>query len=154
MPGALENRIPPPVLALGLGLLMGAAALVTPPLGAPLAARLIAGGALLAAGGVFAAPAFAAFASAGTTVDPVRIENATTLVTGGIYKFSRNPMYVALSLLLCALAAVLARPGLLAGPLVFVAFVTRFQILPEERAMRSKLGAAYEAYLGQVRRWL
>lgn len=150
----LENRIPPPALAVGVAILMGAASLIGQPPGAPSAGRLILGGTLLMASGVFAAPAFLAFNRAGTTVDPVRIDNASVLVTSGVYGISRNPMYVALSLLLLALAAVLARPWALLGPLVFATYVTRFQILPEERAMRAKFGDAYAAYERRVRRWL
>jgi protein-S-isoprenylcysteine O-methyltransferase Ste14 len=48
----------------------------------------------------------------------------------------------------------LAAPLALVGPLLFVLYITRFQIIPEERVLRARFGAAYEAYLQQVRRWI
>ena len=56
--------------------------------------------------------------------------------------------------LLCGLAVFLAAPWALLGPVAFVLYITRFQILPEERVMRAKFGQAYEAYAGSVRRWI
>ena len=63
-------------------------------------------------------------------------------------------MYVGLMMLLLAWAAGLASPISLAGPVAFIAYVTRFQIKPEERVLVAKFGAAYASYARQVRRWL
>ncbi|MBR0820232.1 hypothetical protein JQ627_20070 [Bradyrhizobium liaoningense] len=63
-------------------------------------------------------------------------------------------MYLAMTALLGALVAFPAQPWLALGPAAFVAFITRFQIVPEERAMQARFGAAYEAYRAKVRRWL
>ena len=76
------------------------------------------------------------------------------MVTNGIYGFTRNPMYLGLALILLGLAVFLASPWALLGPVGFVAFITRFQIRPEERALQARFGAAYTAYCARVRRWV
>jgi protein-S-isoprenylcysteine O-methyltransferase Ste14 len=153
VPTPLDNRIPPPVVTLLTGLVMGAASLVAPATHLPGIVRYGALGAVMLVGGVFGTRAFIAFAKAKTTINPVDINAASTLVTTGIYGISRNPMYVGLAALLVALALALSNLWLLLGPLFFVAFTTRFQILPEERVMQSKF-ADYAAYRRRVRRWL
>ena len=154
MASPLDNRIPPPIMMLLTGAAMGAASFVTPAIHLSAAARFGEIGVALLVGGVFGARAFAAFGRAKTTINPVDIEAASSLVTTGIYGVSRNPMYVALTALLLALALALSNAWLLIGPAFFVAFTTRFQIIPEERVMQAKFGEAYASYRRRVRRWL
>ena len=150
---ALEHRVPPPLLMLVIGAIM-ASALLTPPSAAlPAIWRWGLAGCAFAAG-LFGFPAFAAFSRAKTTIDPVQVDRASSLVTTGIYRVTRNPMYVALFLLLFAWAAWLARPLPWIGPVAFFLFITWFQIIPEERALMAKFGDAYAAYRRSVRRWL
>ena len=104
--------------------------------------------------GIFGATAVRAFLTARTTIDPVHIDQASALVTTGIYRVTRNPMYVALTALLCTWAAYLGTPWVIAGPILFAAFINRFQIIPEERMLRTLFGDAYAAYCQHVRRWL
>ncbi len=150
---ALERRVPPPVLMIVISAAMGAAKLGSHPPMLPLDWRWGLAGLCFVAAGVFAFPAFAAFGRAKTTADPVHVERASSLVTTGIYRLTRNPMYVALSLLLCAWAAWIARPLSMIGPVAFILFITRFQIAPEERALTMKFGDAYDDYRRSVRRW-
>jgi len=98
--------------------------------------------------------AFAGFWQARTTINPLQPDRASVLVTHGIYRFTRNPMYLSLLLLLVAYASQLGTWAALAGPVAYVAYITRFQILPEERVLLSKFGAEYDAYRRRVRRWL
>ena len=98
--------------------------------------------------------AFIAFVQARTTINPMKPERASALVTGGIYRFTRNPMYLSLLLLLVAYATYLWTWGALAGPVLYVAYITRFQILPEERILTAKFGSEFEAYKRRVRRWI
>ncbi|HSH26512.1 MAG TPA: isoprenylcysteine carboxylmethyltransferase family protein [Wenzhouxiangella sp.] len=98
--------------------------------------------------------AVAAFRRAGTTASPIRPQGASSLVTGGVYQHSRNPMYLALLLLLLAWAVWLAAPWALLGPVVFVAWMTRFQIRPEERALGVHFGPDYQDYCRRTSRWL
>jgi protein-S-isoprenylcysteine O-methyltransferase Ste14 len=100
------------------------------------------------------APAFRAFGRARTTINPVDIDAASTLVTDGIYRYTRNPMYLGLLALLAAWAVYLGVGWALLGPMIFVAFITRFQIMPEERVLQGKFGAAYADYRARVRRWV
>ena len=150
----LDARIPPPVMTLVTGIAMAAASWLVPATALPIAIRI---GALVIAlliAGVFGGRAFRAFASAGTTINPVAINTASSLVTTGIYRVSRNPMYVSLTALLVALSLGLSNLWLLVGPLFFALYITRFQIVPEERVMSTKFGSEFEAYRKQVRRWL
>jgi protein-S-isoprenylcysteine O-methyltransferase Ste14 len=151
---ALDNRIPPPIVMLIVAGLMVAARKILA--ASPIAPSIRASAALVlfAAAALFGAPAVRAFLRAGTTINPVAIERASTLVTTGVYGVSRNPMYVSMALLLLSLAAGLGQPLLLLGPIVFVLFITWFQIVPEERAMTQLFGIDYEAYRKRVRRWL
>ncbi len=103
---------------------------------------------------VFMGPALRAFVQAGTTVDPVNIDRASVLVTDGIYRMTRNPMYVAMALWLVAWALWLGGALVWAGPVFLVLWLDLFQIRPEERAMAAQFGAPYLAYKSRVRRWL
>jgi protein-S-isoprenylcysteine O-methyltransferase Ste14 len=76
------------------------------------------------------------------------------LVTGGIYRLSRNPMYVGLVLFLMAWAIQLSMLWPYIGPVFFIIYINRFQIAPEERVMENKFGVEYSAYKNKVRRWL
>jgi len=94
------------------------------------------------------------FFSAKTTINPLKPQKASHLVTSGIYRFTRNPMYVGLMLWLVALAVYLNNPLCLIWPLVFSAYITRFQILPEEKFLKELFGEEYLAYLQSTPRWL
>lgn len=149
-----ERRIPPPLLFLLFAAMLGAGARVLGPSPLPLAWRAVAVVLCVLAALLFAPAAIAAFLRARTTIDPVHIERASTLITSGAYARTRNPMYVGLVLLLTAWTAWLGHPALLIGPFLFLLWLTRFQILPEERLLAEKFGEAYAHYRRKVRRWL
>ena len=94
------------------------------------------------------------FKKAQTTPNPKEIDKATSLVTSGIYQYTRNPMYLGLVLMLVGWALYLSH--FLAFILIplFMMYITRFQIQPEERMMTQKFGQHYQAYLEKVRRWI
>jgi protein-S-isoprenylcysteine O-methyltransferase Ste14 len=110
--------------------------------------------AIALAGIAFSAAGVLAFRRARTTVNPTRPEEATQLVRSGVYRITRNPMYVGLACLLVAWAVFLSSPWALLGPLAFVLYIGRFQIAPEERALAKLFGSDYSAYQAEVRRWL
>ena len=110
--------------------------------------------ALAALGGAISVSGFLTFQREGANFDPVRIDKGEVLVTGGVYRFSRNPMYLGWALVLLSFSIYLARPAEALGPIFFVAFMTRFQILPEEHAMLAEFDARYEAYWRATRRWV
>jgi protein-S-isoprenylcysteine O-methyltransferase Ste14 len=94
------------------------------------------------------------FSRKGTTVNPMAPERASALVTVGIYRYTRNPMYVGFLLVLLGWAAWLANPSTLIGPAIFVLYMNRFQIAPEERVLGKLFGSAYADYTARVRRWI
>lgn len=95
-----------------------------------------------------------AFRRAGTTVNPLRPQAASALVTHGVYRHTRNPMYLGQALvLLGAMLYLQDLRALLAVPL-FVVYITRLQILPEERMLSARFPDAYAAFCRRVRRWL
>lgn len=149
-----ERRIPPPLLFLLFAGLLGAAAWALPPSPLPVLWRAIAAAVCVVAALLFAPAAVLSFLRARTTIDPVHIARASSLVTTGAYARTRNPMYLGLVLLLTAWTAWLGHPVLLAGPFLFVLWLTRFQIIPEERLLAEKFGAEYARYRRSVRRWL
>jgi protein-S-isoprenylcysteine O-methyltransferase Ste14 len=151
---SIDTRLPAPVIgglaAAGMWLYARGAALVVSDEPLPLALGL----ALAWASAAIAIAAFLAFWRARTTIDPFRPSRATTLVTRGVYRASRNPMYLSGLLLLLAYAARLESLVALAGPAFYAAWMTRFQILPEEAALEQRFGAAWRAYRARTRRWL
>lgn len=141
-------RIPPAGLFLAAA---GAQHLLSPRLSTP---ALRTAAPLFAVAGGFGVGALREFRRAATTVDPVRVERASSLVTGGVFSISRNPMYVALAGALVA-HAVARRSWVGLLPVAgFVAAIDRGQIPAEEAAMRERFGAAYGDYTARVRRWL
>jgi protein-S-isoprenylcysteine O-methyltransferase Ste14 len=151
---ALENKLPPPIIAFLAAATMWGIARAAPAIEIGAGFRFALVAILATMGGIFAFSGFHAFGRAKTTTNPIRIEEASALVTAGIYRYTRNPMYLALLMLLLAFAAYLAAPWTLLGPLAFALFITRFQIIPEERVLAAKFGDVYRAYQEQVRRWL
>ncbi|MPS92503.1 MAG: isoprenylcysteine carboxylmethyltransferase family protein [Comamonas sp.] len=111
--------------------------------------------ALLAmSGGFFCVAGLLAFQRAQTTVNPCTPAASTSLVVSGVYRMTRNPMYLGFALLLLAFALWLGTlSGLLLVPL-FMAYLDHFQIRPEEEALQARFGAAFSTYRQQVRRWL
>jgi protein-S-isoprenylcysteine O-methyltransferase Ste14 len=95
-----------------------------------------------------------AFRAHRTTVDPLRPDGATSVVSSGIYRVSRNPMYLGFALMLAAWAVQLGATVALVGLPLFVLYMNRFQILPEERLLTKKFGDQYLAYMRTVRRWI
>ena len=95
-----------------------------------------------------------AFRKAQTTVDPRNPDKASKLVIVGIYKISRNPMYLGLFFIL--LAFVIKLGNLYAVPvlIIYVWYITAFQIKPEEIALKDLFGEDYSHYLKTVRRWI
>ncbi|SCY49133.1 methyltransferase family protein [Desulfoluna spongiiphila] len=149
----LELKIPPVLVTALFGFFMWATTLVVPGSGLPLWLRGTAFGLGCGAGAFFIATGVLSFRRAGTTVNPLA-PGATTFVTTGIYRRSRNPMYVGLLLLLVGWGLLLANVGALLWTALFVPYISRFQIQPEERALEKRFGEAFTSYKKKVPRWL
>ena len=94
------------------------------------------------------------FRRAKTTVDPLNPQKAEQLVTTGVYKFTRNPMYLGLILILLAWVIMKGNPLNLLFIITCMAFLTHYQIKPEEEALSERFGDQYQHYKSQVRRWI
>ncbi len=151
---ALELKVPPVAQFVVFVAAMWLLAKYLPALSIEIPARRILVVLFFCLGGIVAVPAIAAFRASGTTVDPRDPGKASRLVIRGIYRYSRNPMYLGLLFLLLAWAIYLANPlGFVALPL-FVLCMNRLQIRPEEAAMEAQFGDEYRGYRKSVRRWL
>ena len=151
---SLEHKIPPPVVgALVAGAMWWVSSLGSLPTVAT-GLRHVAVALLITAGVVFDVLGLLAFRASRTTINPLKPERASALVTGGVYQVTRNPMYVGMALLLLAWAVYLSALLPVAGPVIFILYITRFQIQPEERALQGIFGEEFTAYAARVRRWL
>jgi protein-S-isoprenylcysteine O-methyltransferase Ste14 len=151
---ALELKVPPVVLVSIVAVGMWALSRIAPDLAIAIpAAGWLASGVALT-GMAIAVLGVLAFRTVGTTVDPRVPGQSESLVVSGVYRYSRNPMYLGFLLVLCAWGLWLGNlPALLFLP-AFVLYMNHFQIVPEERFMRDKFGAAYATYCAEVRRWM
>jgi protein-S-isoprenylcysteine O-methyltransferase Ste14 len=150
---SLELKVPPPVVTLLVALGMWAMARLLPGLLVPAWPNSAAAVVALVGAGI-GVSGFIGFRRHGTTIDPLKPDKASALVTGGVYRYTRNPMYLGLTIGLLAWALRLGSVVAFLGPALFVPFITRFQIFPEERALRGLFGPAYTEYAARVRRWV
>ena len=151
---ALELKIPPAVVFLACAAGMWLLARAFPGGGFEL---WYAGFLAIAIAGLGLAVAFAGiveFRRLSTTVNPLRPGEASSIVTGSIYRFTRNPMYVGLACCVLAWGVYLRNFAALLCIVIFVAYMTQFQIKPEERALQEKFGDEYTSFKSRVRRWL
>ena len=149
----LELKIPPLLLVIIWGYFMAVIATFSLPLQFDFPYRFFSS--LIVAFASIALPVIGAisFRRANTTVDPRYPERSAQLVTSGIYRYSRNPMYLGFSGTLLAWGLFLANPLAVASIALFILYMNRFQIQPEERAMREQFGEEYQRYTQTVRRW-
>lgn len=151
---ALELKIPPVAQFLLAAGMMWALAVLAPGADFAFPGQLLAASVVLLVAGLVGMAGVRAFARAETTVNPLRPHSASRLVAHGIYRRSRNPMYLALLLALAAWGILLGKLAALLVLPVFVISMNRLQILPEERALSIVFGEEFLAYTRQVRRWL
>jgi len=151
---ALENKIPPPIITVLFAFVMWCISLFTPALEVNVTAREIISLVILLLGVFFCIAGIVSFRAAKTTINPLKPEEATSLVSNGIYKITRNPMYVGFVLGLIAWSVYLSSPITFSGVILFIWYITRFQIIPEERALREIFSPEYSNYQEKVRRWL
>jgi len=150
----LEHRIPPPLIFVVFALTAILCARLLPGASVSVPGQSVVAGLLLAVGIVVIAAALLQFKRARTTTNPLVPEAASALVDRGIFAHTRNPMYLGLSLGLAALVVWLGNAAGLALVAGFIAYIGRFQIAPEERALRAKFGETFDAYATRVRRWI
>ena len=153
---ALELKVPPPLVALCCAILMWLVSKLTGTLTLVQFSSLFNMFAVLLVltGLGIGLTAVLEFRKAQTTINPVNPESSSTLVDTGIFSKTRNPMYLGVLLILSGWAVFLANPLTMAGLLVFVLYITRFQIMPEERALTGIFASEFEDYCNRVGRWI
>ncbi len=140
---ALEHKVPPPLIGALCASLMWLICGMPPLTGRPPLLLV-----MVEAAGVLS------FRRARTTVNPFAPERTVNIVSSGIYRLSRNPMYLGMVCILTGWAVWLWQVQAVLGMVLFVAWITRFQIIPEERVLTQKFGTEYRQYRQRVRRWV
>jgi protein-S-isoprenylcysteine O-methyltransferase Ste14 len=151
---SLESRIPPVALTVIAASLMWFASLTVPAFDFSLPANVGCSAGFVLAGALTCLAGVCSFRRAKTTVNPMKLDSSSVLVASGIYKYSRNPMYLGFVLILFGWALFLSNALALLLLPAFVLYMSRFQIWPEERALLSLFGKDYKQYHAKVRRWL
>jgi protein-S-isoprenylcysteine O-methyltransferase Ste14 len=149
----LELKILPDAVAIIVAVCMWIVSLTVVPFRLPVTMR-VAGVILIVVGLGVVQLAGVSFRRARTTVDPTKPGAASVLVVSGLYHFSRNPMYLGMALVLFGWAFFLLNALSIAFVALFVFYIDRFQIVPEERALSALFGTEYDSYRAGVRRWL
>jgi len=150
----LELKIPPLLVWLAIAGAMLGVAYSAPGLSYMLAGSSAIALALATLGGALAFAGVIAFRDKRTTVNPLTPGASSSVVSGGVYRVSRNPMYLGFLLALAGWAVYLSNAGAALLLPAFVAYMTQYQIKPEERALLAKFGSEFAQYMSRVRRWL
>lgn len=151
---SLEAKVPPPAIAVAAALIIWGISRLAPLVAMPSGIRLAASLAALVVGVAFSVAGVMSFRRARTTLNPTKPERASSLVSTGIYRITRNPMYLGLLFVLVAWAAFLSSAWALSSVAGFVLYMNHFQIAPEERVLSKLFGSEYESYKTRARRWL
>jgi protein-S-isoprenylcysteine O-methyltransferase Ste14 len=150
----LELKIPPLAIVVITAALMWLVARKTPDFAFHFSVRMAVALGVSLAGITFSATGSFTFRRAGTTLNPMKPESASALVQSGIYQRTRNPMYFGFLLDLLAWAIFLSNWLTFVFLPFFIAYMNRFQIEPEERALASRFGDEFATYKTKVRRWI
>ena len=150
----LELRVPPIIVFVLFGVIMWLVSLVFPAIAIQSIVLTVLLLVMILAGLIFTVAGVLSFYRANTTVNPLAPEAASSLVTGGVYTVSRNPMYVGFLCFLFAWAVYLSNLFSLVLAFGFVFYMNVFQIMPEERMLENMFGEDYRHYKKTVRRWL
>ena len=151
----MHLKIPPALVAILMLILLVTVSKLFPQSSFSLPYKSLVAIAVAVIGAGIAVAGVASFRRLQTTVNPTRPGTASSLVVDGIYRWSRNPMYLGILLFLVACGIYLANiPGLLVIPSVFVIYMNRYQIKPEEEALALIFGEEFVRYRASARRWL
>jgi protein-S-isoprenylcysteine O-methyltransferase Ste14 len=146
--------IPPPLWAVLAGVLIWASARFLPQFTYNFPGQSVVANSFFGAAIALGVVAVASFLMKGTTISPHTPDKTSSLVTTGLYRFTRNPMYLALLLALIGFAVARGHPLGLVPVIAFVIVMEAFQIRPEEAMLEEKFGDEYRSYKARVRRWI
>ena len=148
----MSNKIPPPIVTLFFGLCIYLSRPYFPEFSFSILNSLSTISFVL--GIAVFATAVSSFKRQNTTVNPISIEKASSLVVNGVFKYSRNPMYLGMLFILLGLTFKFNLIGGLLFTSLFMIFISKFQIKPEEAAMEKLFDQEWKDYIKNVRRWL
>ena len=148
----MKTKIPPPILALVMIGLIYLSSLFVEQITFNYQGSLSV--LVLILGLACAIPSFKLFARYKTTISPLKPSDATALVTEGMYRYSRNPMYLGLLLLTIASTIWFGTWFGIIINILFIFLINFLQIIPEEEALLEIFGEEYEEYKKNVRRWI
>ena len=148
----IKTKFPPPLVALTFGFLINYTKNIFPKI--EIKNEIIFGSLMIISGLIIILSAIILFKKYQTTITPLNPSNATKLITDGIYKFSRNPMYLGLLLVLSGISTILNPIGGLFLVPLFILYLHFFQIIPEENAMINLFKDEFLEYKENVRRWI
>ena len=148
----IKTKIPPPLVALTFGFLINYTKNFFPKI--EISNDLFISSFIIIIGLIIMLSAIILFKKYQTTITPLNPSNATKLITDGIYKYSRNPMYLGLLLVLFGISIILNPIGGLSLIPLFILYLNLFQIIPEENAMVDLFKDEFLEYKENVRRWI
>jgi len=148
----MHTKIPPPLVTLLFGLMIYFSRLAFPII--EFEHSSILSFTFLIIGLFVLISAARAFRASKTTINPLKPEQATSLVTGNIFRFSRNPMYLGMAFILSSLAISFNLIGGVIFVALFCMYITIFQIIPEEVAMKKIFSQEFDTYMQSTRRWI
>ena len=148
----LENKIPPPIIALVVGIIISASSAIIKPFniyGIEFVAIVIMAGSFL-----IIILSINKFKKENTTINPMDLTQTIKLVVTGTFALSRNPMYLGLAGILIGVTLFLkAWLGFIAIP-IFIMYINKYQIAPEEKILTEKFKDDYISYCSTVKRWI
>ena len=150
----LAMKFPPLGLVVIAAALMWIVSSASPIFDVFVPAKFLLSASLAAIGALTCVTGIVSFRRAKTTVNPMKPNSTSSLVVSGIYKYTRNPMYLGFTLVLLGWAAFLSNLAALALLPAFVLYINRFQIMPEEHVLACLFPHTYPAYRARVRRWI
>ena len=148
----MNNKIPPPIVTLSFGLMIYFSRNIFPDINNIIFYILSLFFIIL--GPFILISAVRSFKAEQTTINPININNASSLVISGVFKYSRNPMYLGMVFILLALSFRFNLVGGILFTSIFIMYITKFQIIPEEAAMKSIFGEDFNKYKNKTRRWI
>ncbi len=149
---SIKTKVPPPVVALAFGLLINYTKDEFPTI--HIGMEKILGSVLIISGLIVIASAIVLFKKNKTTVTPLNPSRSTKLITGGIYKYSRNPMYLGLLMIVISTTIFYLNIFSITTPIIFYFWINKFQIKREEIFLTEKFGKEYLLYKTKTRRWI
>ena len=148
----METKIPPPIVTLVFGLLIYFSQGIFPSIANQL--TFYVGIFVMLLGFSILISAVRSFKRSKTTVNPLNPEQATKLVTEKIFTYSRNPMYLGMATILSSLALVVNLVGGIIFIALFCIYITKYQIIPEEKVMKNLFSEEFDEYMKTTRRWI